>query len=73
MIARDPILATVRANQPAPLPPISAIPTFETTSRPLLKKFQETLVRMGGKIAPALDGSDLDGLVRGLFPEARVI
>jgi hypothetical protein len=28
---------------------------------------------MGGKIAPALDGCDLDGLVRGLFPEARVI
>jgi len=71
--SRDTILAAVRANQPAPVPPIPAMPTFATTSRPLLEEFQETLVRMGGKIAPALDKGDLDGLVRGLFPEARVI
>jgi len=71
--SRDTILAAVRANQPAPVPSVSAIPMFETTSQSLLERFQETLVRMGGKIAPALDGGDLDGLLRGLFPAARVI
>lgn len=73
MTSREMILAAVRANQPAPVRPISAMPMFETTSRPLVEEFQETLARMGGKIAPALGGSDLEGLVRGLFPEARVI
>jgi len=71
--SRDAILAAVRANQPAPAPPIPAIPLFERTSRSLIEEFQEALVSMGGKFAPTLDASGLDGLVRSLFPDAAVI
>jgi L-lactate dehydrogenase complex protein LldG len=70
---RDAILAAVRANQPAPAPPIPAIPLFERTSRPLLEQFQETLKSMGGKFVPKLDGRGLDAMVRSLFPNAAVI
>ena len=73
MTSRDAVLAAVRANQPAPVPPIPAISLFERTSRPLLEQFQETLIGMGGKLAPALDGRDLDALVTSLFPNAGVI
>ena len=74
MTSRDTILAAVRANAPPPRPPIPAIPLFERTSRPMLEKFQETLMSMGGKIAPAPDGGDhLDAWVRSLFPDAAVI
>jgi L-lactate dehydrogenase complex protein LldG len=71
--SRDAVLAAVRANQPAPAPPIPAIPLFERTSRPLLEQFTETLVGMGGKLAPTSDGRDLDALVASLFPNAEVI
>jgi len=71
--SRDAILAAIRGNQPAPAPPIPAIPTFERTSRSLLDQFQETLMSMGGKFAPALDGAGLDALVRSLFPDAAVV
>ena len=73
MTSRDAILAAVRANQPAPTPPIPAIPPFERTSRSLLEEFQEALMSMGGKCAPAPDGGGLDALVRSLFPDAAVI
>jgi L-lactate dehydrogenase complex protein LldG len=73
MTSRDAILAAVRANQPAPTPPIPAIPLFERSSRSLLEEFQEAVVSMGGKFAPALDAGGLDGLVRSLFPDAAVI
>ena len=53
MTSRDAILAAVRANQPAPAPPIPVIPLFERASRPLLEEFQENLTSMGGKFAPA--------------------
>jgi L-lactate dehydrogenase complex protein LldG len=49
------------------------IPLFERTSPPLLEQFQETLMSMGGKFVPALDGEGLDALVRSLFPDAAVI
>ena len=73
MTSRDAILAAVRANQPAPAPPIPALPLFERAARPLLEQFQETLIGMGGKLAPAPDGRSLDALVESLFPDARVI
>ncbi len=73
MTSRDAILAAVRANQPAPAPPIPAIPMFERTSRSLLEEFRQSLMSMGGKFAPALDGEGLDALVQSLFPDAAVI
>jgi L-lactate dehydrogenase complex protein LldG len=71
--SRDAILAAVRANAPAPAPPVPTIPLFERASRPLLEQFQETLMSMGGKLAPTGDGRSVDALVRSLFPDAAVI
>jgi L-lactate dehydrogenase complex protein LldG len=70
---RDAILAAVRANQPAPTPPIPGIPLFERDSRPLPEVFEEALVSMGGKFVPAPGAGGLDGLVWSLFPDAAVI
>lgn len=72
MTSREAILAAVRANKPAPALPIPAIPLFERTSRPLFDQFQENLLRMGGKLAPPLEGG-VDALVQSLFPAAAVI
>jgi len=71
--SREAILAAVRVQQPAPAPPIPAIPLFERTSRPLLEQFQETLMSMGGKFVSAHDAEGLDALVRSLFPDVAVI
>jgi len=71
--SRDIILAAVRTNQPTPAPPIPVVPLFEGTSRRLLEQFEEALISMGGKLAPKLDGQDLDALMQSLFPDAGVI
>ena len=73
MTSRDTILAAVRANQPTPAPPLSEIPLFEMTSRPLLEDFREALLRMGGKLAERPNGEDPDRFIRSLFPQAPVI
>ena len=73
MTSRETILAAVRASQPAPSPPLPDVPLFERTSGPLWEQFKEALVRMGGKLADAGSGDDLDALVRALFPQAGVI
>jgi L-lactate dehydrogenase complex protein LldG len=73
MTSRDAILAAVRANQPPPTPAIPPIPLFERPSRSLLEDFQRTLISMGGKFVPAIDGKPLDALVKSLFPDAAVV
>jgi L-lactate dehydrogenase complex protein LldG len=72
MTSRDEILARVRKNQPA-AQPLPAIPTFDTATGSPLERFGAALVRMGGKLADAPAGGDLDTLVRRLFPDAAVI
>jgi len=73
MSSRDAILAAVRANQPAPAPPVPAVPLFEPASLSLLEAFHNNLASMGGKFAPAPDAGGLDALVRSLFPDVAVI
>jgi len=73
MTSRDSILAAVRQNQPAPLAPVPAIPSFARDTEPLLEQFKSVLLSMGGKLAPAAGQEGLDGLVRSLFPDAVVI
>ncbi len=73
MSSRNAILAAVRANQPAPAPPLPAIPLFERPSRSLLDEFRENLTSMGGKFAPALDAGGLDAWLRAQFLDATVI
>jgi L-lactate dehydrogenase complex protein LldG len=72
MSSRDDILAQVRKNQPPPqaLPPI---PTFDTAAGSRLENFKAALIRMGGKVADAPGGGDLDAVVRKLFPNAKVV
>ncbi len=73
MSSRDAILAAVRANQPAPTPPIPAIPVFEQTAQSSLDEFRENLTSMGGKLAPALVAGGVDAWLRAQFPDAAVI
>ena len=72
MTSRDAILTAVRGNQPAQVP-LPAVPLFKEAAQPLLERFKETLVSMGGKLAPTADARDVDALVRSLFPDAKVI
>jgi L-lactate dehydrogenase complex protein LldG len=72
MSSRDDILARVRKNQPAPQP-LPPVPTFDAASGTLFEDFKAAVVRMGGKLADAPAGGDLDALVRRLFPNAKVI
>jgi L-lactate dehydrogenase complex protein LldG len=71
--SRDTILAAVRANQPTPAPALPHVPLYERTSRSLLNDFREALMRMGGKFAEWPSGKDFGGVVKSIFPQARVI
>lgn len=73
MTSRGAILAAVRANAPAPLPSVPPVPLFDRVSKSLPEQFRETLLSMGGKLAPAADGDELDALMRSLFPDAASI
>lgn len=72
MSSRDDILARVRKNQPPPQPRPS-VPTFDAATGSPLQTFKAALIRMGGKVADAPAGGDLDALVRKLFPNAKVV
>src|SRR6266542_3349403 len=73
MTSRDTVLASVRANQPAPACPLPEIPLFEKITGSLLGDFQEALLRMGGKFVDQRSGKNLEAFVRSLFPQATVI
>src|SRR6266542_2317690 len=71
--SRDRVLASVRANQPAPACPLPEIPLFERITGSPLGDFREALLRMGGKFVDQRSGKNLEGFVRSLFPQATVI
>ena len=72
MSSRDEILARVRTNQPAPTP-LPEIPTFGAGEGSLIATFTASVIRMGGKVVePPADG-DLNALIAGLYPDAKVI
>ena len=72
MSSREEILARIRKNQPAPLPP-PEIPTFDTAaSTTPIERFKAGVIRMGGKfVDPPTD--NLDKLLKRLFPDAKVV
>jgi L-lactate dehydrogenase complex protein LldG len=72
MSSRDEILARVRSNQPAPRP-LPTVPTFDAAAGAPFERFKAGVIRMGGKIVDAPTDGDLDGLLRRLFPDAKVI
>ena len=73
MNSREAILGRIRANQPDART-LPAVPAFDATLSASLETFASSIGRMGGKVvAPPPEGADLDLLIRGLFPEARVI
>jgi len=72
MSTRDDILAKVRAGEPPALP-LPELRAFVTPGGSKLDAFRTALERMGGKVADASADSDLRGLVRKLFPEAKVV
>jgi len=71
MSSRDDILARIRKNQPPPRP-LPPVPTFDAIRGSKLDSFKRALVRMGGKLADAPRGGDLDPFIRKLFPDAKV-
>jgi L-lactate dehydrogenase complex protein LldG len=71
---RTELLSRIRRSQPAPLP-LPELPAVIRAAdpRPPLQAFRAALERMGGRWAdPPADG-DLDALIHGLYPEAKVI
>jgi len=72
MSSRDDILAQVRKNQPPPVA-LPSLPAFVASGGSKLDEFRAALARMGGKIADAPADGNLPGLVRKLFPGAKVI
>ena len=72
MSSRDDILAQIRKNQPPPVP-LRPVPAFAAGTGSKIDEFKAALTRMGGKIADAPAEGNLDGLVRKLFPGAKVV
>ena len=72
MSSRDDILARVRRSQPKPRP-LPAVPPFDAGRSNAFETFAANLARMGGRVVAVPEQGDLDALVRGLFPDARVI
>jgi len=72
MSSRDEVLERVRRNQPAPRP-LPDIPTFDAGLATSIETFKASLTRMGGKFVDAASDGNLDGRIRELFPDAKVI
>jgi L-lactate dehydrogenase complex protein LldG len=72
MSSRDEILERIRSNQPQARP-LPAAPAFEAPISSAVDAFKAALTRMGGKLADVPADGDLDGLVKRLFPEAKVM
>ncbi len=72
MSSRETILEAVRRNQPsaAALP---EVPLFDRDLPEPWPLFQESLEKMGGKLAPAPADGDLAAMVKQLHPDAEVI
>jgi L-lactate dehydrogenase complex protein LldG len=73
MSSRDSILAAVRANAPKRIGAPAAIPRFEQRAGSLVADFEEAAVRMGGKVAHCAQAGGLEGFIRSLFPQAKVL
>jgi L-lactate dehydrogenase complex protein LldG len=75
MSTREEMLERMRRSQPAPvaLPALPAFARGDAATAADFQAFAEALQRMGGKIAPAPGGGDVEASVRALFPDARVI
>jgi L-lactate dehydrogenase complex protein LldG len=72
MTSRDEILARVRSNQPAPRP-LPALPAFERQTKTPLATFKTNLLRMGGKFVEMSTSANFEAMLRGLFPDAKLI
>ncbi len=72
MNTRDMILEAIQRNKPQPVP-LPDVPRFDQDAGPLLQQFQETLERMGGKLAEPPDDAFLNAWVAERYPEARVV
>ena len=72
MSSRDFILDRVRRNQPAPLA-LPEMPSFDRPRVSLWQTFTAALTRMGGTVADPPAPSQLNRLISGRFPDAKVI
>jgi hypothetical protein len=69
---RDSILRSIRNNQPAsrPMPQIPHFGVNENTD--LVESFRQGVTRMAGVVISEIS-TDLDSLIRSMFPTAKVI
>ena len=72
MSSRNDILERIRRHQPQARP-LPVVPSFEAPIASAVEAFKAALVRMGGRLADVPADGDLDGLVKRLFPEAKVM
>jgi L-lactate dehydrogenase complex protein LldG len=72
MSSRNAILDSLRAaaRTPAPLP---VVPMFDANLPPALDRFKEMLAQMGGTWVEMPADGDIDALIRGRHPDAKVI
>ena len=75
MNTREEVLARIRRHQPAPsaLPELPAFARGEYQGTADFDAFAAALQRMGGKVAPAPAGGDVEAAVQALFPDAKVV
>ena len=66
------ILDAVRRNQPTATK-LPEVPLFDRDGPPLWQQFQESLEKMGGKVAGPLADGNIDALIKELHPDAKVI
>ena len=73
MTSRDPILATVRRNEPETKVPMPVIPAFAGYDNDRVARFQSNLERMGGRWSALAGTAEIQAKFTALFPEAKVV
>ena len=71
MSSRDDILERVRRNQP-PAVDLPPLPAFPVAPGPITERFVAAVARMGGKVLKP-GATDVSGIARALFPDAKVV
>ena len=71
--SRDVILDAVRANAPRIAIPLPQVPNFDRDEPSLLARFRVGFELLGGTFVDYVPGTDLNGKVAELFPEAKVV
>lgn len=67
------ILNSVKRNIPHEVHPYPSIPVFTKSRKPLLNDFKNNLAEAAGKWFDIEKGSDIEEVIKKLYPDARII